>query len=81
MGFWIDEPFGGPIEDYRAGLSPMVAFNMNRDKDTDPIDAFAFFRWHQAPEPTPQTAEEISDRLRLMLNSKAVAAAKDTDGN
>lgn len=82
MAFAQLEPFGGLVEDMRAGLAPSVAVNMNRTEDTDPISPVAFYPWHQPPPLPPQTPEEISDRLRSLLNAKAKAAAvKDANGN
>lgn len=76
------EPFGGPVEDYRAGLIAASIVNANLAPNTDPVNVYTFFPWHQPPPPPPQTPEEITDRLRAMLNAKAKAAAKkDADGS
>jgi len=69
------EPFGGAVDDLRAGLGPALTVNMNRVKDTEPIGPMAFYPWHdaapKAPAPEPQTPEELAAALRAMLNSKA----------
>jgi hypothetical protein len=63
------EPFGGEVEDMRAGLMPAMTVNMNKDKDTDPVHPMDFFPWHErieAPEPEPLTEspEELAARIR-----------------
>ena len=73
------EPFGGAVDDLRAGLGPALTVNMNRAKDVDPIGPMAFYPWHdatKAPEPEPQTPEELAAALRALLTAKA-----NTDGN
>lgn len=74
MAFATLEPFGGPVEDYRAGLAASATVNVNRKPDTDAVDAFVWYPWHMPPPPPEQTPEEISERLRAMLNAKARAA-------
>jgi hypothetical protein len=79
MAFASLEPFGGEVDDLRAGLAPAAFINMNRapDKDgnmPDPVSAFAFYSWHQKEperEPEPDTPEEISRNVRNFLNAKA----------
>ena len=74
------EPFGGAVDDLRAGLGPALTVNMNRAKDSEPIGPMTFFPWHNpeapAPKPEPKTPEELAAALRAMLNSKA-----NPDGN
>jgi hypothetical protein len=74
MAFASIEPFGGAVDDLRAGLAPAVALNLNRTKDADPISPMTFFPWADkaaAPEPEPETPEQISEKLRALLTAKA----------
>ena len=78
MAFAQEEPFGGPVEDMRAGLDPAIAVNMNRKEGADPISWQDFYPWHQPPKPEEkqQTPEEIAENMRALLNRKA-----NTDAN
>lgn len=78
MGFAMDEPFGAPVEDIRAGVIASAIVNMNRvapeGEDIEPIGALDFFSWHKKPpppEPPEETPEVISARIMALLNSKA----------
>ena len=74
MAFAQLEPFGGAVDDLRAGLGPAVNVNMNRAEGTEPITAMAFYPWHDVqkpkPEPKPETPDEIAQRWRALLSSK-----------
>jgi len=67
------EPFGGAVDDLRAGLGPALTVNMNRTEGTEPIGPMQFYPWYdaKAPEPEPQTPEELAAALRALLTSKA----------
>lgn len=75
MAFAQLEPFGGAVDDLRAGLAPAVAVNMNRSEGADPVSAMAFYPWHDtkakaASEPKPDTPEQIAQKWRAMLSAK-----------
>jgi hypothetical protein len=81
MAFAQMEPFGGAVDDLRAGIGPAVAVNMNRAEGAKPIAAWAFFPWHEPQskaeaETKPETPDEIANRWRALLTSKG-----KTDGN
>ena len=67
MAFSQIEPFGGAIDDLRAGLGPAMTCNVNRGNDTPMITPMQFFPWHEAmaePEPQPETPEELARQIR-----------------
>lgn len=67
MAFAQMEPFGGAIEDLRAGVGPALTMNMRREKGADPITALAFFPWHEPAakrEPEPGSPEVLAARIR-----------------
>ena len=74
MAFAQLEPFGGAVDDLRAGLGPAVNVNMNRAEGTAPVSAMAFYPWHDAqqtkPEPKPETPDEIAQKWRRLLSPK-----------
>jgi hypothetical protein len=75
MAFAQLEPFGGAVDDLRAGIGPAVAVNMNRAEGADPVSAMAFFPWHDKqpevkPEPKPETPDEIAQKWRRLLSPK-----------
>lgn len=81
MAFAQLEPFGGPVDDIRAGLGPAVQMNANRKEGTEPISALHFFPWHEESKqarsaPVPDTPENNALRIRALLNSKAKADGK-----
>ena len=79
QAFATMEPFGGAVDDLRAGLAPALTANMHRAEGTEAINPMDFYPWHStAPqaEPEPQTPEELAAALRAMLNAKA-----NPDGN
>jgi hypothetical protein len=67
------EPFGGQVEDMRAGLGPSVAVNMNRERDAKAISWRDFFPWYgeKKPEPKPQTPQDIVGVLKSFSTKKA----------
>jgi hypothetical protein len=74
MAFAQMEPFGGTVDDLRAGLGPALTANMHRDQRSAPVSALDFFPWHKGVAPLPPkelTPEEVSEQLRAMLNAKA----------
>ena len=74
MAFAQLEPFGGAVDDLRAGLGPAVAVNMNRAEGAQPISAMTFYPWHtemkSEPEPKPETPDEIAQKWRRLLSPK-----------
>ena len=64
------EPFGGTVDDIRAGLAPAVTLNINRDpkKPGNPVSPLNFYTWHKAPE-KQQTPAEIAANLRARLEA------------
>jgi len=72
MAFAQLEPFGGAVDDLRAGLGPAVAVNMNRAEGTAPVSAMTFYPWHTEikPEPKPETPDEIAQKWRRLLSPK-----------
>lgn len=70
------EPFGAPIDDYRAGLSAAAVFNVNRGKDAPVIGPMELMPWHAdrvaAPRETPQA---VADNVRTFLNAQAADVA------
>ncbi len=83
MAFAELEPFGGGVEDMRAGLGPSAAINIARvpaegQPMPDPVQWYAFYPWHKPPpppEPPEDTPEERSEKIMALLNSKAKAVA------
>jgi hypothetical protein len=73
MAYAQVEPFGGPVEDMRAGLAPALTVNMNRERGAEPISWMDFYPWHREPkpEPKPQTPQEIVAALRAITTRKA----------
>jgi hypothetical protein len=51
MAFARREPFGGPIDDFRAGLGPSVTLNMHRAPGAAMIGPGELFPWYSKPEP------------------------------
>ena len=74
MAFAQLEPFGGAVDDLRAGLGPAVAVNMNRAEGAQAISAMTFYPWHNeikaVPEPKPETPDEIAQKWRRLLSPK-----------
>jgi len=71
QAFALLEPFGGTVDDLRAGLAPAAALNLNRAEGKEPISALAFFPWHDKepePEPEPASPEEVARAWRELLN-------------
>lgn len=69
------EPFGGAVEDLRAGLGPAVTVNMNRTEDAEPVTALDFYAWHKddvrsMPSVEPESPEVLAAKLRAMLSAK-----------
>ena len=70
------EPFGGLVEDFRAGLAPAMDRNLNRPEGTDPVMPLDFYPWRREPAvPKQDTPEEISRKIRAL-----VFHVKDEDG-
>jgi hypothetical protein len=66
MAYAAIEPFGGPVDDLRAGLAPAIARNLNRAEGTEPVGPLDFYPWHQkAPEEL--TREELEARIKQRL--------------
>lgn len=80
MAFEKLEPFGGPVEDYRAALAATVAANLNRREGTTPMKWHEWYPWLKAPEPEEaiETYAERAERIRALFNSKA---GKPNGGN
>lgn len=69
------EPFGGAVDDLRAGVGPAMTVNMQRAEGAAPVSALDFFAWHKpdgAPDPNAEadTPEVLARKLRAMLTSK-----------
>ena len=75
MAFAQMEPFGGAVDDLRAGLAPALTANMNRAEGTEAINPMDFYPWHNEdakPAPVePDTPEVLAQKLRAMLTAKA----------
>lgn len=72
MAFAEIEPFGGPVEDLRAGLGPATTVNMNRvakeGEELPPaVSAFDFYPWHAEPKEGPLSQAQIDERIRNLL--------------
>lgn len=55
MAFAELEPFGGPADDYRAGLPAAAVVNVHRDGG-QPVQPLDFIPW--APRPEPQALDD-----------------------
>lgn len=66
MAYSHVEPFGGPVDDYRAGLPAAAVYNVNRaSAETPTINPLSFYGWTEEPEPEkPDTPEETARKLR-----------------
>lgn len=67
LAFARIEPFGGPVDDLRAGLAPAVTANVNRSRESPAILPTDFFPWAEKPappEPEPEPPEIIAARIR-----------------
>jgi hypothetical protein len=73
MGYAQLEPFGGPIEDIRAGIGAASTLNVNRSKDSKPVSPLDFFSWHKPPPEPPvvESPEVLAARLKAFFNRKA----------
>lgn len=63
------EPFGGLVDDLRAGLAPAMTVNANLGKDGKPMQPLDFFPWRSPhlfvkPETKPETPEELAARIK-----------------
>ena len=75
MAFAQLEPFGGAVDDLRAGIGPAVAANSNRQEGSEVIHPMDFFPWHRSETrrevpPDEDTPEVLAAKLRAMLNAK-----------
>ena len=89
MAFAEIEPFGSFVDDYRAGIGPAVAVNMNRAPPKDgeapppPVNAFSWFPWRQipkVPEPEIESPAVLSARIRAMFTRAGKAAKRKLNG-
>lgn len=66
------EPFGGPVEDLRAGLAPAAILNVNRAPDSKepPVSPLGFYGWHKVEPPAPKklTPLEVAQRIKSLLS-------------
>lgn len=71
------EPFGGAVEDFRAGLAPAMYRNLKRQEGDDPVMPLEFYPWRREPEPPPKpdTPEERARQIR-----ERIFRLKDGDG-
>lgn len=68
------EPFGGVVDDLRAGLAPAATINANRDPEKGkPIGPLDFYPWHDKAEKVkaPETPEERAAAIRALLEGKS----------
>jgi len=68
QAFYGLEPWGGEIDDYRAGLAPAIYVNSHAGKDAQPMSPLDFYPHHRPPvekvEPTPEeAARQIKARI------------------
>lgn len=64
------EPFGGPIEDYRAGIAAAVYVNSHRKEGTAPVNPTAFYG-HYAELQKAEVEDsdpDFADKVRALLN-------------
>lgn len=70
FGEWMEfaaiEPFGGGIDDYRAGVNAAAHLNPMREKGAPPIKPLDFFPWHEADRPKPV---DPSLQIKAMIHS------------
>jgi hypothetical protein len=67
MAFAELEPFGGTIEDLRAGLGPAMTANVNRGPNGQTFAPLDFFPWHRAAtaQPEPEDEAELTEQQRI----------------
>lgn len=67
------EPFGGPIDDYRAGLPAAAVYNVNRSSaDSPTVNPLDLYGWTEEPEPSPpDTPEQTAEKLRRFAEHQA----------
>lgn len=65
------EPFGGAVDDLRAGLAPSMTLNTNLGNEGEPVGPLHFYPWHnpelrKAAEPVREpTPEELAARIKV----------------
>jgi hypothetical protein len=67
LGFSQLEPFGGMIEDLRAGIGAATTLNVNRGPDSEAMGPLDFFPWHKAlapAEPPELDLRGLTDQQR-----------------
>jgi hypothetical protein len=76
MTYWAAfariEPFGGVIDDIRAGLPAAVYINAHRKREAKPISPLDFFPWDASDVTAPpreMTPEETAAAFREMMDN------------
>lgn len=57
------EPFGGDVDDFRAGLGPAVEINIHRKEDAAVVTPYDLIPWRTAKPKAPErdpTPEEVA---------------------
>lgn len=76
IAFYDLEPFGGQVDDLRAGLNPALTVNMNRDPKSDPVTPLSFFPWSEKTE--PQKPVELSpEETAKLIKARIFKVADD----
>ncbi len=68
MGHGIDEPFGGPIDDYRAALAAAMFLNANRAEGAQPVTPYDLIPWIKKPDEVMVIDDECDEKLARIFN-------------
>lgn len=76
LAFVRHEPVGGPVEDYRAGLSAAVQLNLNRREGAALVNPLELFPWDVPTEAAPadESPEVVAQNVRRLFDQAAKAA-------
>lgn len=77
MAFSEIEPFGGTVDDLRAGIGPAITVNINRDKSTKSVAPLDFFPWHEADRKATEAPPEEPAEVRAARIRREVFGLKD----
>lgn len=76
LAFVRQEPVGGPVEDYRAGLSAAVQLNLNRREGAAMVNPLELFPWDAPAKPAleDEPPEVVAQNVRRLFDRAASAA-------